>query len=374
MKRTFSILIIAALTLLICSCNRRELEVMDPQKAQITLKVDWTTLFGYKPNGMTVMIWGDGWQKPYTSSTNSVDQVSLDLDPGHYRMIVFNKSFDEFGSLRFTDTDSFENIAVRGRDITQYQNGQWDAGVTYMADPEDIGCAVEEFDITYEMLMNQVTLYPYEEWIDKQNATTRWTQDANGGYYTSVQIKPQITKFNIWVNIEGMEYLRSLTGSISGLADGFYITQGWRTMEERQMLLEPDKWSVTNESHPKGAGLMYYGINVFGLPHGKELVIDRPEGSNELILQATLIDGSTRTFTFDVGEDIVYRGIEGIIDANIETELDADLFLELLMDLDLDLDIEIELLKVEPESGGTSSGFDAHVEPWDEGETVDIGL
>ena len=96
MKRTFSVLIIAALTLLICSCNRRELEVMDPQKAQITLKVDWTTLFGYKPNGMTVMIWGDGWQKPYTSSTNSVDQVSLDLDPGHYRMIVFNKSFDEF--------------------------------------------------------------------------------------------------------------------------------------------------------------------------------------------------------------------------------------------------------------------------------------
>ena len=142
MKRTFSILIIAALTLFICSCNHRELEVMDPQKAQITLKVDWTTLFGYKPNGMTVMIWGDGWQKPYTSSTNSVDQVRLDLDPGHYRMIVFNKSFDEFGSLRFTDTDSFENIAVRGRDITQYQNGQWDAGVTYMADPEDIGCAV----------------------------------------------------------------------------------------------------------------------------------------------------------------------------------------------------------------------------------------
>ena len=41
MKRSFSILIIAALTLLICSCNRRELEVMDPQKAQITLKVDW---------------------------------------------------------------------------------------------------------------------------------------------------------------------------------------------------------------------------------------------------------------------------------------------------------------------------------------------
>ena len=44
------------------------------------------------------------------------------------------------------------------------------------------------------------------------------------------------------------------------------------------------------------------------------------------------------------------------------------------MDLNLDLDIDIELPEVEPESSQTSSGFDAHVEPWDEGETVDIGL
>ena len=366
--------LVVVLLFVASSCDRRPLEVMEPTKAQVLLNVDWITSFGYKPNGMTVMIWGDGWEKPYTTSTNNVDQVQLDLDPGHYRMIVFNKSFDEFGSLKFTDTDSFENIAVRGADITQYKNGKWDEDVTYMADPEEIGCAVDEFDITDEMLLHQVTFYPYEKWIDLRFSNTRWMVNANGDFYTSVEVKPQITKFNIWVNIEGREYLRSLTGSISGMADGFYMSQVWRTTDERQMLLEPDKWVVTTESHPKGPGLMYYSINVFGLPHGKEFVEDRTPDSNILTLQATLIDGSTRTFTFDVGNSIEYRAVESVIDANITTEIDADLLLELLMDLNLDLDIDIELPEVEPESSQTSSGFDAHVEPWDEGETVDIGL
>ena len=60
MKRSpFSILLIAALTLLISSCDRRQLEVMEPTKAQIRIDVDWLTYFGARPHGMTVMIWGD---------------------------------------------------------------------------------------------------------------------------------------------------------------------------------------------------------------------------------------------------------------------------------------------------------------------------
>ncbi len=118
---------ILVLVLLLAGCNRRELEVMEPQKTQLRLDVDWVSKFGYKPNGMTVMIWGDGWTAPSVSSTNNVESMKIELDPGNYRMIVMSKSFDEYGSMRFRDTASFENISAHGADITQYYNGPWDA-------------------------------------------------------------------------------------------------------------------------------------------------------------------------------------------------------------------------------------------------------
>lgn len=364
------LVLLTLMLLLMASCNRRPLEVMEPTKTQLRLDVDWMTRYGQKPNGMTVMIWGDGWTKPYVSSTNNVESMHLELDPGHYRVIVMNKSFSEFGSIRFTDTDNFDLIAARGTDITQYQPGEWDEGIVYMPDPEMIGCAVDEFDVTEDMLLDQVTFYPYEEWIEAhRNVNTRWHYEPDGTYATEVQSMPETTHLNLWVRVKGLQYLASITGNISGMADGFLMGHYWRTTDERYMLFEKDKWSLTSASNPKGPGLLYYSLPVFGLPHGKEYLAQRTDDNNVLTLFVTLIDGSTRTFTFNVGKDIVYRGLEEDVNSN----LDATLLLELLMDLELDLEIELELPPVEPK-GDTSSGFDAHVDPWEDGGTVDIGL
>ena len=211
----FSILLAA---LLLTSCDRRDLEVMDPQKVQIRIEVDWLNSYGVRPNGMTVMIWGDGWERPFTSSSNNVESMTVELDPGHYRLLVMNKSFSEYGSMKFTNTDSFEDITARGVNITQYQNGEWDKGVTYMADPEEIGCAVDEFDITEQMLIDQVNFYPYDDWIDQQYANTRFVLDSDGTYSIQEEVKPQVTKLNVWVQIKGKENMRSIVGSISGMA------------------------------------------------------------------------------------------------------------------------------------------------------------
>ena len=362
---------ILAIALLLEACNRRELEVMEPQKAQLRLDVDWMSKYGQKPNGMTAMIWGDGWTRPYIKSTNNVESMPIELDPGHYRIIVMNKSFDEYGSIKFTDTDDFEKIAARGTDITQYQNGEWDYGIKYMPDPEMIGCAVDEFTITEDMLLTQVNFYPYQEWIDAHRyADTRWYQESDGVYSTDVTVSPELTRLNIWVRVKGIQYMSSMTGNISGMADGFLMSQYWRTTEERYMLLEKDKWTYTSASNPKGPGLMYYSLPVFGLPHGKERVNQREIDNNVLTLCVTLIDGSTRVFTFNVGKEIKYRGL----DDEVNAELDAALMLDLLMDLELDLEIEIELPPVEAPGGSTSSGFDAHVDPWEDGGTVDVGF
>ncbi|MCR4765285.1 MAG: DUF5119 domain-containing protein, partial [Bacteroidaceae bacterium] len=78
--------ILLSLLLLVTACDRRQLEVMEPTKAQIRIDVDWLKYFGTRPNGMTVMIWGDDWERPLTSSTNNVESMKVELDPGHYRL------------------------------------------------------------------------------------------------------------------------------------------------------------------------------------------------------------------------------------------------------------------------------------------------
>ena len=367
--------IIITLLAVICftSCNRRELEVMEPTKTQLRLDVDWMKYFGNKPNGMTVMIWGDGWMRPMVSSTNNVESMPIELDPGHYRILVFNKSFDEFGTIKFADTDSFENISARGTDITQYVNGPWDQGITYMPDPENIGCAVDEFTVTEDMLLEQVTFYPYKEWINRQYANTRWIQESNGVYSTKVDVKPEITHLNVYVHVKGIEYMSSIIGNISGMADGFMMSQVWRTTDERYMLFEREKWSLTSGDNPRGAGLMFYSLPVFGLPHGKELISQRTDDNNVLTLYVTLVDGSSRTFTFNVGKDITYRGLEDNVSTELVRELDPTMMLDLIMELNLDLELEIELPPVKPKDE-SSSGFDAHVDPWEDGGIVDIGF
>ena len=381
MRRVLTILLMA---LLLAGC-RRELEVMEPQKTQLRLDIDWMGHFGSKPNGMTVMIWGDGWAKPFVSSSNNVESMPLELDPGHYRLIVFNKSFDEFGSLKFTDTASFEDIAVRGTDITQYVNGEWDKGITYMPDPEDIGVAVDEFTITENMLLDQVTFYPYKDWIKRRYAGTRWMQEEGGVYSTTVEVRHQLSRLNVWVHVKGIENMSSMVGNISGMADGIMLSQVWRTTDDRYMLLDREKWTVTSDADNHGKGLLSYSVPVFGLPHGKELVAQRQDDSNVLTLNASLIDGTSRTYVFNVAKAITYHSLEGKaaglvendVEAAVEADIETSLLLDLLLDLQLDLEIELELPHVEPKDDdkpSTSSGFDAHVDPWDDGGTVDIGL
>lgn len=374
----FSILAIA---LLLASCDRRQLEVMEPTKAQIRIDVDWLTYFGARPHGMTVMVWGDGWERPYTTLTNDVESVKVALDPGHYRLLIFNKSFDEYGSMKFADTDSYDKVAARGRDITQYQNGEWDKDITYMADPEDIGVVVDEFTITEDMLLEQVNFYPYEDWIEQHYGTTRWVIEPDGTYSMKVEARPQTTKLNVWVQIKGIENMRSITGNISGMADGFYLSQVWRTTDERYMLFETDKWSRQLEDNQQ-TDYMFYTMPVFGLTHGKEYLAERTEDNNVLKLHVVLRDGTSRDFTYNVGKIIRYRGLEENVEAGIDASIDLEANLEtiLLLELQLDLVISVNtvdeipyLPDVDPEPS-SKSGFDAQVDPWEDGGTVDVGL
>ena len=181
--------------------------------------------------------------------------------------------------------------------------------------------------------------------------------------------------------------MRSMTGNISGMADGFYLSQVWRTTDERYMLFETDKWSpFVEDDQDDNTGYMFYTMPVFGLPHGKEYLSQRTEDNNVLKLHVVLRDGSSLDFIYDVGKIIRYRGLDEQVAtrlmnttrADLDTSIDIDT--TILLDLQLDLVINIdtvdnipELPDVDPEPP-TTSGIDAQVDPWEDGGTVDVGL
>ena len=125
-------------------------------------------------------------------------------------------------------------------------------------------------------------------------------------------------------------------------------------------------------------GLFYvanrlYGITIKPLPNvplpdDKVVLANRDPKDNRIVLCFTLVDGTTRLFAYDVARFIHYRQID-------ETQPLRDRY---AMSLDLDLVLQAPLIDepdlpdVKPDSKG--DGFDAEVQPWEDGGTIDVGV
>lgn len=365
--RTFCSFLLAVLALA-SGCDRRPLEVMEPMKATVRLEFDWETRYGFTPESMTVMIWRENSHNPIVNTTREVHSMQVELDPATYHVVAFSYSFDEYGSMEFRDTDDYNIISAHGKDVTLYENGEWDKGVRYMTDPEAIGVVSDSFTITDEMMLDQVTFHPYETWIKQRLSNTRFFIDSNGVYILPLIIKPVITNLNVYVEVKGIKNLSSLTGSITGMADGFYLYSFDRTDLPRAMLLPTDKWTKYKEEVERKTVYLYHQTSVFGLPHGKEHVSSRDEDFNVLTLYATLIDGTEKIYTYNVGKIIRYRNLEEGMEFN------NDMHLELELDLYVDINtVGEDNIPIFPDidpSEQTDSAFDADVEPWQEGEST----
>lgn len=378
-------LIVAILA--ITGCYREPLELYYTGKADIDVNVDWMTRFGVMPTGMTVLIAKlDNDSLTHSDITNDVNIYDdLELLPGTYKMLVFNEYFNGFGSMSFGERKNFTKIFAAAQQQSRTTDF-WDMNVSYMKEPEAIGCVVDTFSVLKEMADGKPRFVYYKDHIPTEFESVKLNETVD----------PMTTEMFIKVRVLGIKYMQGVIGSISGMANGFQLSQAWRRSESGVHLLE--NWSVSNVKYENGDTLKSVGyisttIRTFGLPHGKELDSQRDSTSNMLSLCFTLIDGTKHVFRYPVGKMIKYRknGIDTTIDngrgnksrnGNDDdtddgfdgnfTKSDVTLELDLIVDAPFYDEDEVPSLPYAQPTG--TGAFDAEVEDWGDDENVDVPM
>ena len=353
------VLLIIGATGLMTSCDRYEVERYYTGKADVSVDIDWMSRFGERPSGMTIILAKDGDAITFTDITNDVDHYDLHLEPGEYKMIIFNRTFGEFGSMRFFRTKSFNDVFATATQL-QRTTADWDVNAYYMREPEAIGCAVDTFTVLPEMTDGK---FHFVYWKDKID-----------GNYEALKLRevvePMVTELYVRVKVIGFKYMAGVVGNISGMADGFLLSQAWRRSEARYHFME--RWTAKaapdESTEDKSVGYITTKISTFGLPHGRELPSQRQPDYNTLSLCFTLLDDTKHVFRYNVGDKIFYRG-KDVTDFN---KFDVTLELELDITAPFFSDDDVPHLPYAQPSG--TGAFDAEVEPWGDDENVDVPM
>ncbi len=364
---TISMLGVLAL-LFITSCERRPLEVLLDDRVRVRIVADWdvnyVALYGNRPNGMTVMLWGENSTAPIIRTTNA-NSLTVMLPQDTYRLIIFNELMEEYAPyVNFYEANSYDRMVVRSSSYVAPSRA-WDTGLEYMYTPEDprITVALDTFTITPSMVLRDTTIFvPYEEYRD-HGYSAYGDRDR---YYEIPELPwPMTVDLYVRVKIKHRQSLKAIEGNITGLADGFYPAHIIRTSESGTLRFDPDNWDKTKfGAETDSMGIITTRLASFGLPYGKELIAERDSADNMLNFSLTLINDSVVNYSYKVGKDIRYITPEGV-EARIRYRQD-------LRNLQLEIELP-EIINLPPVFPKGGAGFDAWVDEWDDGGTFEIG-
>jgi hypothetical protein len=260
--------------------------------------------------------------------------------------------------MRFYNQTSYDNIMARN---TTYQSST--DGKTYTHYPDPIGVAIDSFTISDQMVIQDTVIFmPYDDYI---------SYGAGQEYVLEKVYEFPDTPWPMTVNVyltcrvKHRQSVRGIEASLSGLADGFYLSRIVRTTEEATIEFDPKQWTFT--AYGDDADSLGYITNStpsFGLPYGKELLSQRDSADNVLNLRIYLTNDSVMNLSYNVGKNIRYITPEG---REAEIRYREDLH-NLRLEIDLTDVINLPII-----DNATGTGFDAIVVDWDDGGVIDVG-
>ena len=376
MKKFRSIWVAAAMLLavLVGGCQRRPLETFYRSTIRVIVKCLWkVTMYpdGIKPSGVTLYFFRDG--EFFTSiTTANVDSCEVQLPKGVYKMYMISQSPEEYWKMEFEHMTDFNeaDATLRTTSTPNWISTRGTIDDPVVENPEILYAGVsDQFEITDEMTeeyqMNYVKLKAL-----KSKAASESTKGSINDeieqyeervqYYTiRIPIEPQNIVSQLWTTIYAgnADVLKSVRASTSGMAKTFELTQF--TTNEESAIQIISEWRLTMDDEERRVGHIDGIITTFGLPNGEAPTEMRDSTLN---VSALLIDNATvANYVFDVGDKIQelppnqgYRGLYRLIFGTKEDPI-------------------ITLPNVD-DPNKKSSGMDATVDDWEEGETVEIPM
>ena len=322
------------LLLFTTSCERREITYY--MEAEVSITADWSraNLDHESDYGATAVFYPKAGGKPKTVLLGDRTQGKVRLPKGHYSVIIFNRSFNDFSGLAFKGTDKYNTleaytVKVESRVVTK-TNETRDVIVN---SPEKLASdAIEEFEITEEMLGN----------YSNTQLARGCTQDGCSLHFTPRELTQTV---QVEVKVKGLHNVKQAHCTLSGVPTSVFLASGQTS--EHTAIQEFALGNPVFDENSYTDGTITGTLNVFGfdseLPH-------------DMDLKATLVDGKTVVEqTFKEVETSEKADETGIISLHISAETH-----ETIPD-------------VKPEDGA-GSGFDAEVGEWGEEINSDIKI
>ena len=130
--------------LLFISCNRRELTYYEV--VGVTLMADWSQagLEGEDTYGATAVFYPQNGGVPQTVLMGNRTHAITRLPKGHYNVILFNRSFSDFGGIAFRGENAFHTFEAYAKQIENRS-----ASEVSVTSPEKLAtCVIEGFEVT----------------------------------------------------------------------------------------------------------------------------------------------------------------------------------------------------------------------------------
>lgn len=357
LRRIARVLAIVILISIFGGCRQDELCYLHPHKMPVRVNVDWKRFFPFeRPTGMTVMLFSDDENGTvYTELTNTTTHAYIHIPAGTYHTLVFNQSITEFGSFSFRDMGTHSTAVVASqvgsRWYTRGEYGTVAVDAEWMAVGNEYDCVLEQQEIIEHGTIT----------VNKNNTKSVSEGELVDEDYILAHVTPRniIQSVRVYVHVEGIYNLRSARAALSGMSEGYLLTQGKPLNSEVTYLIE--EFAETRDPDDPTKGCIVGSFTCFGLPNDHQATAEE----NNLFLQCLLVDNKTvKTFDIPVGDKIEKVITEMICQEGRETLTEEH--------IELHLHVKIDLPDVEPVDGD-SSGFDAEVEDWDE-EDVDVQM
>lgn len=320
---------------MLVACSHRE--QVYSLETEIMISADWSRSgLNEKEQdyGATTVFYPTDGSSPIMVLMGDRTYKTVYLKEGRYDVVLFNRSFDDFGNLGFRGEDAYRTLEAHATNVVTKDVPSTE--IIIMDSPDELAAdCMESFEVTPGMSGNY------------SSGMTNWGGKKIDGSKNGCQLcfLPQklTQKITVKIRIKGMNNIRNATCKLDGIAESVFLASG--QISEKTVAQEFCLGNPVYNSGSATDGTLSASISVFGFD---------TEISHNLHLRAELVDGKT---TFE----------ESFDDLKISQLEEGDGRMSIFIDMMCEK--KVPNVKVEG-----SSGFDANVDDWEDEVNSDIDI